>query len=163
MNVNEKSFLSCIRENFGFLEANHGYHMTVKLYSSGLWPDGSIEYSSILTILNIGKDRSSFWVWIRPTGEPSIATLSLQSIVSFLTGKLPKDFPKGPVAPSQYEHVVEIYADALRRHCMPFIRGDYSGWKDILKFEMDQSKMRLGRGLPHDYFDDLERYIDNHS
>ncbi len=157
--IEKLSFSMCVREKFGFLKEEFDYTIYAHLYGSEPWSDGTIEFVSPTTLIEIGKDRGSFWVLIRPAKEPDIAKKSLETIVASLSLMDESDFPPGPVAPAQYENTLEFYAQTLRKHCMSFIRGDFSLWTKVLRYHLNKMKREFGKKLPPKTYSDLENYI----
>jgi hypothetical protein len=158
--ANENSFLLCVKKYFGFLADEFGYTFHENSYGSKKpWADGIVEYYSTKTTIRIGKDRNSFFVLLKPSGESEIAVQSLATIVASLSTMKEDDFP-GPVAPAQYEKTLEFYAQILRQYCLSFIQGDFSTWTKVLRYHLNWMRSRYGKKLPPEAYSKLEDYIE---
>ena len=155
--MSEDSFLACVENNFGFLVNQYGFVMHDHLYSSDPWSDGIIEFQSPATIIRVGKDRNSFFVLMKPANEPDVAIQSLPAIVEALSIMKEDEF-LGPTPPSSYLVVLKQYAEVLKKYCLSFIKGDFSKWNNILKYDLAKMKKRFSK-WPPEAFADLENYI----
>jgi hypothetical protein len=152
--MTENPFPVLAIKHFDFLSATYNFTLQEIIGIFGK----TIVYQSPKLVIEICEDRSSIFVFLKPVGEPEIAQLELLNVFEALSVFVPPGF-QGPVAPAQYEKVLEFYAQTLRQYCLPFIKGDFSTWTKVLKYHLTWMKNRYGKKLPSETYSDLENYI----
>lgn len=160
-----ESFPNLVRREFAYLVDNFGFSVQEKLYGSEPFDDGIIELSSSHAVVSVQLDRGDVLVLVGPASEPTVARVSINTVVEYLTHEQVKDAVALPEMPRGYEarirYQITQYAAAIRQYCGPIFQEDFSDWlalsKLALKRMQEQYKHWTGKNLPGN--DRLTAYV----
>lgn len=155
-------FINLVHKYFDFLVKEYSYSVDKEHQSTDMYDSGYVEFKSFATLVRVEKDGQNILVSIMPVGEPQISKQYLPAILEALSYAKANNYPV-IVGPSEYEEVLSINATLLKEYCKDFLKGNFSKWLDVLRFNVEKKKADYffwsGKELPIETFSKLENYL----
>ena len=164
--IMHQTFSESVKWHFKYLIDEYGFAVKERLYGSGPFSDGLIEFWSDTTVVVIQLDRFDLMISLGPATEPESVRLGLERVIGFLMHDTPTLRLSLPTAPVSRQEIIEVgltqYAPALRRYCDSILRGDLSWWPAACQYTMKalQTEYRAltGLELPPEAYQSLAQY-----
>jgi hypothetical protein len=140
--------------DFGFIpnEINEGY--------------GIVKFVSPKSMVVVEADRDRFAVKIKPADFPTGMYVNINWIIEYLTQKSTSDLPQltFPTPEDQLSVLIQTYARLLKLYCSDLLNGDFSWWKDLILYVIQEMKANYrattGMDLQPEIYQRLQEYLD---
>ena len=156
-------FYKIVRKHFNYLVTDFGF---ISDEIDGNQDYGAVKFVSPKSIILVEADRDQLGVRIKPADYPTGIYIDLNWIIEYLTNKTATDLPRVsfPITESQIDYVLQVYARLLKTYCHNFLNGDFSRWKDLIMYVIEEMKVNYraatGMELPSEAYQRLKDYID---
>jgi hypothetical protein len=162
--IDINSFIKSVEQHFSYLVNDFGFEVAYEELDENNSPTAKFSSAACIIVIEADYDRIS--VKIKPVDHSTGIYVNLSWIVEYRNKSETNPLPNisFPIPEDALSYILQTYSRLLKIHCIDFLLGDFSEWKDLISYIIERMKTNYrtttGLDLPAEAYQRLQRYLD---